>query len=109
MEWSTTQTVDNNALSTIMYSLEALNRNMAKMQIEMSLLKEEVTTLSGRVEQVESQRNSLPSTLQHYHVSSFQNDRNFSTTITPETLHQILNPPRPPLNTASQATPYSSN
>lgn len=97
MERSTCQTMDNNILSTIMVFLEAINRNMEKVQTDMTLmkrdipsLKEEVSTMSGRLECVENQRSFLPST-----------PKNTFKTITPETLHQMFNPLRQLLN-ASQ-------
>ncbi|KAF3628038.1 putative prolycopene isomerase, chloroplastic-like [Capsicum annuum] len=114
MEGTTSQTMDNNSPEIMRVSLEAITRTLARLSTEvgtvkgdLTTIKGDVSTISGRLEQMECQRNSRPSTPQH--ISSSEHDRNSSATITPEILHQMLNPPQAPLNAASQTTPFPPN
>ncbi|XP_047264349.1 rRNA biogenesis protein RRP5-like [Capsicum annuum] len=62
-EGTTSQTVDNNVLSTILAGIEALNRSMEKVQTD-------VSSLSERLDHMESRRNFCASTLRHHYVST---------------------------------------
>ena len=79
-----------------------MTQALEKLSTEVGAIRGEVTTISGRLEQVESQRNSCPSTPRN--VSSSGNDRNSSATVNPETWPQLPNPSLVPLNAASQTT-----
>ncbi|KAM3337125.1 hypothetical protein P3S68_032825 [Capsicum galapagoense] len=82
MEGTTSQTVDSNEMENMRVTLEAMTRTLERLSTEVGAIRGEVTTISGRLEQVESQRNSLPSTPRH--VSSSGHDRNSSTTVIPK-------------------------
>ena len=102
MEGTTSQTVDSNEMENMRVTLEAMTRALERLSMEVGAIRGEVTTISGRLEQMESQRNSRPSTPRH--VSSSKHDRNSSATVTPETWPQLSNPSLAPLNAASQTT-----
>ncbi|KAM3267402.1 hypothetical protein P3S67_032452 [Capsicum chacoense] len=102
MEGTTFQPMDSNEMENIRVTLEAMTRTLEKLSMEVGAIRGEITTISRRLEQVESQRNSHPSTPRH--VSSSGHDRSSSTTVTPETWPQLPNPALAPLNAASQTT-----
>ena len=77
---------------------DALRSNVDAMRSEIVSMKGEISTFSGRLDCVESRRNSRPSTPIPYHAFSRVQANNSSMTITPEPLHQMLNPPRAPQN-----------
>ncbi|PHU21524.1 hypothetical protein BC332_06631 [Capsicum chinense] len=83
MEGTTSQTVDSNEMENMRVTLEAMTRALERLSTEVGAIRGEVTTINGRLEQVESQRNSRPSTPRH--VSSSGHDRNSSGTVTLET------------------------
>ncbi|PHT96001.1 hypothetical protein T459_03883, partial [Capsicum annuum] len=62
MEGTTSQTVDSNEMENMRATLEAMTRALERLSTEVGAIRGEVTTISGRLEQVESQRNSRPST-----------------------------------------------
>ncbi|KAF3668149.1 hypothetical protein FXO38_08234 [Capsicum annuum] len=105
MEGTTSQNMDSNEMENIRVTLEAMTQAFERLSTEAGAIRGEVTTISGRLEQVESQRNSRPSTPRH--VSSNGHDRNSSATVTPETWPQLPNPSLASLNAASQ-TAYNS-
>ncbi|KAF3680653.1 hypothetical protein FXO38_02164 [Capsicum annuum] len=102
VEGTTSQTVDSNEMKNMRVTLEAMTQTLERLSTEVGAIRGEVTTISGRLEQVESQRNTRPSTPRH--VSSSGNDRNSSATVTPETWPQLPNPSLALLNAARQTT-----
>ena len=54
--------VDSNEMENMRITLEAMTRALERLSTEVGAIRGEVTTISGRLEQVESQRNSRPST-----------------------------------------------
>ncbi|KAF3672690.1 putative eukaryotic translation initiation factor 3 subunit K-like [Capsicum annuum] len=104
---NTSLPLESDAIGALMARLEALGRkigdyndamkrNLDEVRSEVVTIKGEISIFHGRLECVESRRNSRPSTLNPYHVSSSVQANNSSMTITPETLHQMLHPPRDP-------------
>ncbi|KAF3624944.1 hypothetical protein FXO37_31122 [Capsicum annuum] len=98
IEGTTSQIVDSNAIKTMRVTLKAMTRILERLNTEvgavkkdLTTIKRDVSTINGRLEKLESQRNSRPSTPQH--ISSNGHDRTSSATVTPETWHQMLNPP----------------
>ena len=83
MEGTTSQTVDSNEMENMRVTLEAMTRALESLSMEVGAIRGEVMTINGRLEQVESQRNSHPYTPQH--VSSSGDDRNSSAIINPKT------------------------
>ena len=65
-------------MDTIFAQLDAISREIAKVNVGLEKLGSDISTILGRVDRVESRRNS--------HVS------------TPKALPETINPPRPPLN-----------
>ncbi|PHU20669.1 hypothetical protein BC332_11820 [Capsicum chinense] len=62
MEETTTQTVDSNEMENMRITFEAMTRALERLSTEVGAIRGEVTTISGKLEQVESQRSSRPST-----------------------------------------------
>ena len=83
MEGTTSQTVDSNEMENMRVTLEAMTRALERLSTEVGAIRGEVTNISGRLEQVERQRNSHPSTPRH--ISSSGHGRNSSATVTPKT------------------------
>ena len=102
MEGTTSQTVDSNEMENMRVTLEAMTHSLERLGMKVGAIRGEVTTISWRLEQVESQRNSRPSSPRH--VSSSGHDRNSSATVTPETWPQLPNASLASLNVASQTT-----
>lgn len=95
---TTSQPLGNAVLGVLMARVDALNRDLKgdldNLRGNFNSLKGEVSTISERLDSVESRMNSRPSIRNPYHVSSSVQANNSSMTMTPETLHQMLYPPR---------------
>ncbi|KAF3668548.1 hypothetical protein FXO38_08022 [Capsicum annuum] len=100
-------TIGNGAIRALMARIDALGQDFAQriedshdalrrdMKSDIDAMRTEISTFSGRLIFVESRRNSRPSSTPNlYHASSSVQGNNSSMTIIPETLHQMLNPPR---------------
>ena len=78
-ETSNEQNMDHNVMNALVASLESLSRDVARVNATVEKLGVEVASISGRMERVESQRSSRPSTPQNTYP-----------TITPKATHQRM-------------------
>ncbi|PHT27901.1 23.2 kDa heat shock protein [Capsicum baccatum] len=76
------QNVDQNVLNALVDNLESLSRDVARVNAGLDKLGVELASIRGRMERVESQYRSRPST-----------PHNTSPTINPEATHQRMYPP----------------